>query len=213
MCIHHCIVLFLLANVQFCWFDKLDPTANVHWHCNHWPPLWYMYHYFPAHRVLYADVLSDGGWSGGAMVLGKLPVPGRPTNLGDCRARAYCACGRGWFGHFYSLYPFSPLSPSLWETARYRLKYCLKRPLNPKQSNPIQSCLMDWKIIDMCHDFLHARGTPYPLGQALCLKIWISAVCVCVCIPILVKTFPGWLSCTEPLLHTPGGMCPSSLCL
>ena len=23
--------------------------------------------------------------------------------------------------------------PSLWETARYRLKYCLKGPLNPKQ--------------------------------------------------------------------------------
>ena len=32
------------------------------------------------------------------------------------------------------LYPFSPLSPSLWETARYRLKYCLKGPLNPKQA-------------------------------------------------------------------------------
>ena len=29
------------------------------------------------------------------------------------------------------LFPF--LSPSLWETARYRLKYCLKGPLNPKQ--------------------------------------------------------------------------------
>ena len=29
---------------------------------------------------------------------------------------------------------FSPLSPSLWETARYRLKYCLKGPLKPKQS-------------------------------------------------------------------------------
>ena len=28
----------------------------------------------------------------------------------------------------------SPLSPSLWETARYRLKYCLKGPLNPIQS-------------------------------------------------------------------------------
>ena len=26
-----------------------------------------------------------------------------------------------------------PLSPSLWETARYRLKYCLKGPLNPKE--------------------------------------------------------------------------------
>ena len=45
------------------------------------------------------------GWSGGAMVLGKLPVPGRPTNLDYSRARAYCAysrCGWGLFGHFYS---------------------------------------------------------------------------------------------------------------
>ena len=29
------------------------------------------------------------GWSGGAMVLGKLPVPGRPTNLDYSRAGAY----------------------------------------------------------------------------------------------------------------------------
>ena len=39
------------------------------------------------------------------MVLGKLPVPGRPTNLDNSRTRAYCACsrcGRGWFGHFFS---------------------------------------------------------------------------------------------------------------
>ena len=38
------------------------------------------------------------------MVLGELPVPGRPTNLDKSRARAYCACsGCGWglFGHFY----------------------------------------------------------------------------------------------------------------
>ena len=28
------------------------------------------------------------GWLGGTMVLGKLPVPGRPSNLADCRARA-----------------------------------------------------------------------------------------------------------------------------
>ena len=76
------------------------------------------------------------GWSGGAMVLRKLPVPGRPTNLDYSRARAYCPCSRcGWglFGHFYSHLSFSPLSPSLWETARYRLKYCLKGPLNPKK--------------------------------------------------------------------------------
>ena len=31
------------------------------------------------------------------MVLGKLPVPGRPTTSEDSRARAYCACSRcGW---------------------------------------------------------------------------------------------------------------------
>ena len=38
------------------------------------------------------------------MVLGKLPVPGRPTYLADSMARAYCACsGCGWglFGRFY----------------------------------------------------------------------------------------------------------------
>ena len=63
-------------------------------------------------------------------------------NLDDSRARAYCACSRcGWglFGDFLlsSILSFSPLSPTLWETARYRLKYCLKGPLNPKQpTNP-----------------------------------------------------------------------------
>ena len=38
------------------------------------------------------------------MVLGKLPVPGRPANLDYSRARAYCACsGCGWglCGHFF----------------------------------------------------------------------------------------------------------------
>ena len=34
------------------------------------------------------------GWSGGAMVLCKLSVQRRPTNLDKSRARAYCACGR-----------------------------------------------------------------------------------------------------------------------
>ena len=39
------------------------------------------------------------------MELGKLPVPGRPTNLDLSRARACWACSRcGWglFGHFFS---------------------------------------------------------------------------------------------------------------
>ena len=33
----------------------------------------------------------NGGWSGGAMVLGKLQVPGRPSYLDKGRARAYYA--------------------------------------------------------------------------------------------------------------------------
>ena len=36
---------------------------------------------------------------------------------------------------FTLIYLFSPLSPSLWETVRYRPKYCLKGLLNPKQPN------------------------------------------------------------------------------
>ena len=37
-----------------------------------------------------------------------------------------------------------------------------------------------------------------------------STLCVCVCIPILVTTFPEWLSGTEPLPHTPGAVRPST---
>ena len=70
------------------------------------------------------------------MVLGKLPVLGCPTNLDKSRARAYCTCSRcGWgcLNIFSLIYLFSFLSPSLWEMARYRLKYCLEGPLSPKQ--------------------------------------------------------------------------------
>ena len=41
--------------------------------------------------------------------------------------------GGGCLDIFSLVYPFSLPSPSLWETARNRLKYCLKGPLNPKQ--------------------------------------------------------------------------------
>ena len=35
-------------------------------------------------------------------MLGKRSVPGRPTSLDDCRARAYCSrCGWELFGHFF----------------------------------------------------------------------------------------------------------------
>ena len=41
--------------------------------------------------------------------------------------------GGGCLDIFSLIYQFSFLSPSFWETARYRLKYCLKVPLSPKQ--------------------------------------------------------------------------------
>ena len=74
------------------------------------------------------------------MVLGKLPMPGRPTiwiTVGQGPTALAVGAGGGCLDIFTLIYPFSPLSPSLspslWETARYRLKYCLKGPLNPKQ--------------------------------------------------------------------------------
>ena len=73
------------------------------------------------------------------MVLGKLPVRGRPTILitvGQGPIALSVGAGGGGLDIFTLIYPFSSFSlssPSLWETARYRLKYCLKGPLNPKQ--------------------------------------------------------------------------------
>ena len=70
------------------------------------------------------------------MVLGKLPVPGRPTfwiTVGQGPTALAVGAGGGCLDIFSLIYPVSSLSPSLWETARYRLKYCLKGPLSPKQ--------------------------------------------------------------------------------
>ena len=70
------------------------------------------------------------------MVLGKLPVPGRPTFwmiVGQGSIALAVGAGGGCLDIFSLIYHFSFLSPSLWETARYRLKYCLKGPLSPKQ--------------------------------------------------------------------------------
>ena len=70
------------------------------------------------------------------MVLGKLPVPGRPTvwmivGQGPIVLAVGAEGGGGCLDVFLCL--FSSLSPSLWETVRYRLKYCLKGPLKPNQ--------------------------------------------------------------------------------
>ena len=63
-------------------------------------------------------------------------VPGRPVGQGPIALAV--GAGGGCLDILTLLYPFSPFSPSLWETARYRLKYCLKGPLNPKQQQQQQ---------------------------------------------------------------------------
>ena len=97
------------------------------------------------------------GWSGGAMVLGKLPVPGRPTILITVGqgpiALAVGAGGVVWTFLLSSI--LSLLSPSLWETARYRLKYCLKGPLNPKQ--PTNNLLMNEVSFSIAQKLFHKR--------------------------------------------------------
>ena len=70
------------------------------------------------------------------MVLGKLSVPGRPTiwiSVGQGPTALAVGSGESCLDILLSSI-LSLLSPSLWETARYRLKYCLKGPLNPKQT-------------------------------------------------------------------------------
>ena len=65
-------------------------------------------------------------------MLGKLPVPGLPAiwiTVGQ--GPTALAESAGWV--VWTFLFSTILSPSLWETARYRLKYCLKGPLNPKQ--------------------------------------------------------------------------------
>ena len=70
------------------------------------------------------------------MVLGKLPVPGHPTfwiTVGQGPTALAVGAGGSCLVILSLIYPFCLLPPCLWETARYRLKYCLKGLLNPKQ--------------------------------------------------------------------------------
>ena len=81
------------------------------------------------------------------MVLGKLPVPTIWMIVGQGPAALAVGAGGCCLDIFTLVYSFSPLSPSLWDTARYRLKYCLKGLLNPKQ--PTNQLLLEQQKILM----------------------------------------------------------------
>ena len=96
-------------------------------------------------------------------MLGKLPVLGRPTiwiTVGQGPTALEVGAGGGCLDIFSLIYPFSPLSPSLWETARYRLKYYFKGLLNPKQpTNPLSQ-------------LLSAGNGQWPGGQMRLIFVW-----------------------------------------
>ena len=85
------------------------------------------------------------------MALVNLSVPGRPTIwMIVGQGPTVLAVGAGGVVLTFLLSSIlSPLSPSLWEMARYRLKYCLKGPLNQKQpTNYIKQTRCPYKS---CH--------------------------------------------------------------
>ena len=63
--------------------------------------------------IISLEVSSKRGWSGGTMVLGKLPVPGRPTILitvGKGPIALAEGTGGGGLDIFTLIYPFSSFS-------------------------------------------------------------------------------------------------------
>ena len=79
------------------------------------------------------EVIGVVGWCDGADP-GKLPVPGRPTILitvGQGPTVLAVGAGGGCLDFFTLIYPFFPLSPSLWETA----EILSQRAVKPKTTN------------------------------------------------------------------------------
>ena len=106
-------------------------------------------YFFQSFHIYQAEQIKKGvicvqifvrnrGWSGGVMVLCKLPVPERPTiwiTVGQGPIALAVGAGGGCMDIFSLVYHFSFFTLTLWETARYGLKYCLKGPLSPKTTN------------------------------------------------------------------------------
>ena len=84
--------------------------------------------------------------------------------------------GGGCLDIFSLIYHFSFLSPSLWETARYRLKYCLKGPLSPKQPTNQRPTNLDFEptalAVGADGSCLDIFSLAYHFSFLLSLSLW-----------------------------------------
>ena len=84
-------------------------------------------------------------------MLGKRPMTGRPT-IWITAGQGPNALAVGAVGVVWTILRTSILSFlffPIWETARYRLKYCLKGSLNPKQATKARRRRVTWGHVVM----------------------------------------------------------------
>ena len=97
--------------------------------------------------------------------------------VGQGPAALAVGAGGGYLDIFTLIYPFSPLSPSLWETALYRLKYCLKGLLNPKQpTNQSLLPLLSGALNFCLSIFSQTLDADYPKNQDALLTVLCKLV-------------------------------------
>ena len=119
------------------------------------------------------------------MALGKLPVPGSPTywsRVGQGLTVLAVGAGGGCLDIFSLVYHFSFLSPSPWETARYRLNYCLKGPLSPKQPTNQALNARDFYRL-LCKNICSYCSSARPV-------VWPDSIIRCIPVNILPKWGP-----------------------
>ena len=129
------------------------------------------------------------------MVLGKLPVPGHPIIriiVGQGPTALAVGAGGGCLDIFSHVYHFSFLTPSLWETVRYRLKYCLKGPLSPNQQTNQRSSHCHTTMMLYQYWSINVDAGAMTKGKQICrLKGHNSALMIWIKVP--------FHSCTGPV--------------
>ena len=118
--------------------------------------------------------------------------------------------GGGCWDSFSLICHFSFLSPSFWETARYRLKYCLKGPLSPKQPTNIPLFQCNYCDLILPHEglavelFLGAdcSSEPYCRRNSRSCIVWAILCLSADNILFFCKTLPRLIldSCGSTLL-------------